>query len=932
MTKIFSIIILVLGCVSAQSQTKGTDRFKSLSETHLSPYDSIPFRCVGPTVMSGRVVDIAWDPQNDHHFYVAYASGGLWETTNNGTSFHPIMDHLQAMTIGAIAVDWKNQKIWVGTGENNSSRSSYSGVGIYCTTNNGQTWTYKGLPESHHIGKIILHPSDPNKIWIGVLGHLYTPNSERGIYFSENGGESWTQQLFIDENTGCIDLEINPSDPTELFAAMWQRSRRAWNFEDGGKNSGVYHSKDGGKTWKKINTAPFPDNEGTGRIGLAFTSDGKNKYLYASIDNQNRRPEKPSERSVIKKNDFEKMTKEQFLALDSTQFASFLKEQYFPEALSRDSLRTLVNLDKIAPSAIYDYLYDANEDLFNSPVVSLEVYQFNFENNSWKKTHEDFLDDVVYSYGYYFGVMEVDPSNPQKIYSAGVPIITSDDGGKTWYGINPANVHVDHHVIKIHPKNSNYIINGSDGGVQISYDGGKTFVNCNTPAVGQFYSVQVDQRSPYNVYGGLQDNGVWYGSSTNTPNRNWTYEGQYPFKNIMGGDGMQVQIDPRNNDIVYTGYQFGYYSRINLANNEYVDFHPEHTLGERPLRFNWQTPILLSSHNADILYMCSNKVHRSMDRGDHFIAISSDLTKGPKAGDVPFGTLTTIDESKLQFGWIVVGADDGSVHITKNGGETWTDISKGLPVKYVSRVIFSKHKKETIWVALNGYREDDFTAYLFVSDDAGKTWTNAGKTLPMSPINVVREDATDPHIIYVGTDDGLFVSNDIGKTFYAFGKLPHVPIHDLVIQEQAEEIVIGTHGRSIWIGDVRAIRSDIPNRNASFHIVLENEYAYANPGKKRTNWFNETTPEIEFMFRSDKAIEAQLLYQDSTVINTITLPSTNGKWMKLTLPRKLDKEKCVDLIDKAEGFKLSDDKELYLPEGQYTILIADKRYEFGVKR
>ncbi|MFY8139003.1 MAG: WD40/YVTN/BNR-like repeat-containing protein, partial [Flavobacteriales bacterium] len=560
MTKIFSIIILVLGCVSAQSQTKGTDRFKSLSETHLSPYDSIPFRCVGPTVMSGRVVDIAWDPQNDHHFYVAYASGGLWETTNNGTSFHPIMDHLQAMTIGAIAVDWKNQKIWVGTGENNSSRSSYSGVGIYCTTNNGQTWTYKGLPESHHIGKIILHPSDPNKIWIGVLGHLYTPNSERGIYFSENGGESWTQQLFVDENTGCIDLEINPSDPTELFAAMWQRSRRAWNFEDGGKNSGVYHSIDGGKTWKKINTAPFPDNEGTGRIGLAFTSDGKNKYLYASIDNQNRRPEKPSERSVIKKNDFEKMTKEQFLALDSTQFASFLKEQYFPEALSRDSLRTLVALDKIAPSAIYDYLYDANEDLFNSPVVSLEVYQFNFENNSWKKTHEDFLDDVVYSYGYYFGVMEVDPSNPQKIYSAGVPIITSDDGGKTWYGINPANVHVDHHVIKIHPKNSNHIINGSDGGVQISYDGGKTFVNCNTPAVGQFYSVQVDQRSPYNVYGGLQDNGVWYGSSTNTPNRNWTYEGQYPFKNIMGGDGMQVQIDPRNNDIVYTGYQFGYYS------------------------------------------------------------------------------------------------------------------------------------------------------------------------------------------------------------------------------------------------------------------------------------------------------------------------------------------------------------------------------------
>ncbi len=368
---------------------------------------------------------------------------------------------------------------------------------------------------------------------------------------------------------------------------------------------------------------------------------------------------------------------------------------------------------------------------------------------SWTKTHDDYLDGLVYSYGYYFGVIKTNPKHPGKIYIAGVPILRSDDGGKTFKSINGQNVHADHHAIWINPKNKNHLIIGNDGGVNISYDDGENWIKCNTPSVGQFYSVNVDNQKPYNVYGGLQDNGVWVGPNNYKPSVSWHEEGEYPYKRLLGGDGMHVEIDNRNPDIVYTGYQFGYYYRIDRFTGKRYFIQPKHELGESPYRFNWQTPIHLSIHNQDILYLGANKLMRSMNQGDDWKAISDDLTNGGKVGNVSYGTLTSVSESPFQFGLIYTGSDDGLVHVTKNSGSSWTQISNSFPKDlWVSRVIASQHKKERVYVSLNGYRWDDFKTYIYVSEDYGNTWKSLNTNIPDSPVNVIKEDPENENLLY----------------------------------------------------------------------------------------------------------------------------------------------------------------------------------------
>lgn len=886
---------------------------------------NVPFENIGPTIMSGRIVDVAVNPNNPNEFYAAYASGGLWHTTNNGTTFSPILDNTSTQNVGDIAVDWKNRTIWVGTGENNSSRSSYAGIGMLKSTDNGKSWTYMGLPDTHHIGRILINPNNPNEVVVGAVGHLYSKNDARGIYKTTDGGKTWKKTLFVNNNSGIIDVAHAPENFNVMYAAAWDKDRKAWNFDGSGTGSGIYKSTDGGDSWQKIaDNSGFPTGTGVGRIGLAVYDANT---VYAIHDSQFRRPkeEKKGDEKGLTKEDFKTMSKADFLALSDKKLNTFLKRNGFQEKYRAENVKQLVRTNEVQPIDIAKYLEDANSLLFDTPVKGAEVYRTDNGGKTWKKTHEGQIDDLFFSYGYYFAQIRVHPKNKNKIYTAGVPIIKSDDGGKTFTSINRENVHADHHALWVNPNLEGHLINGNDGGINISYDDGETWIKCNSPSVGQFYAINVDYNEPYNVYGGLQDNGVWVGPSNHKEDKSWHQEGNYAYESIMGGDGMQVMIDNRNTDIVYTGFQFGNYYRINRETGERKYIQPKHELGESPYRFNWQTPILLSEHNQDILYYGGNKLMRSMNKGDDWTAISDDLTNGGKKGNVAYGTITTIAESPKQFGLLYTGSDDGLIHVTKNGGATWTNISNGLPKDlWVSRVVASSHNKGRVYATLNGYRWDDFTPYVYMSDNYGATWKPISNGIPTSPVNVIKEDATNEAILYVGTDNGLYVSLDQGNSWEAFsGGLPSVAIHDLVIQTKANDLVVGTHGRSIYKTNLMAVQQLNTIKDQSFYAFdIPSIKSSGYWGSSWSKWLQPYEPEhtltlytkasgdLKIKVKKGKHVLKELQHKADSGLNFISYDMTITEKGKKALMKEHD-----DLaIEKKTNGKY------YLPKGEYTIV------------
>ena len=426
---------------------------KKQEKTEQSLLKNIGFKNIGPAIMSGRVVDLAVNPDDPTEFYVAYASGGLWHTLDNGISFTPIMDNAPTQNIGAIAVHWQTRTIWVGTGENNASRSSYAGIGILKSTNNGDTWNNMGLRDSHHIGRIVINPNNADDVVIGVTGHLYSKNEERGVYKTIDGGKSWNKTLFINDETGIIDVAHAPNSFNIMYAAAWQKDRKAWNFTGSGKGSGIYKSVDGGVTWASVTTAAsgFPVGDGVGRIGLAVFDD---TTVYAVLDNQFRRQvtSKKEKSTGLSKEDFKTMSKEAFLALDDKKLNEFLKTNGFQEKYRAANVKNMVRDNAVKPIDLADYLEDANSLLFDTPVIGAEVYRSNDSGKSWQKMNDDYIDDLFYSYGYYFAQIRVDPSNKDHIYLAGVPLIKSEDGGNTFTSISKDNVHSDHHALWINPK------------------------------------------------------------------------------------------------------------------------------------------------------------------------------------------------------------------------------------------------------------------------------------------------------------------------------------------------------------------------------------------------------------------------------------------------------------------------------------------------
>ena len=777
-----------------------------------SPLGALRFRNVGPEVQGGRVVDIEAPASRPETLLVAFASGGLWRTDNRGTSWTPLFDQESSITIGDVAIaDADGQALYVGTGENNSSRTSYAGTGVFKTTDGGGTWRNIGLTDSHHIGRVVVDPRDPRTVFVAATGHLYTENAERGIYKTTDGGETWARVLFVDERTGAIDLVQDPSAPDVLYAATWERARTAANFLESGPGSGIWKSTDAGGTWARLGGG-LPTGATVGRIGLALAA-SRPATLYAVVDNQARRPQtEPFDEEAppgeLTPRRLLHLGGAAFARLDDAVVARFLKHYELPAKLKAARLKADVKAGRITVADLVAWLEDANPELFRSPVIGPEVYRTDDGGATWRRTHEGRIEKVFYTYGYYFARVAVDPADPERVFFGGVPLLGSTDGGRTWKGLDTRGVHGDHHVLFIDPRAPQRVALGNDGGLNLSFDRGATWTKVNNLPVGQFTTLALDNARPYNVVGGLQDNGVMRGPSVYKAGKT----DPHAWKEVYGGDGSAVAVDPKDANVVYAASQFGAASRLDLKAGKKERIRPRAELSakekEKPLRYNWVTPFILSPHSREILYFGANRLYRSFDRGLTWKAISPDLTSNPEQGDVPFGTITSVSESPRTFGTIYAGTDEGRVWGTRDGGTTWTDLSTGLARdRWVTRVVASAHDEGTVYAAQSGYRNDDFAAYLFRSTDFGKTWQSLAAGLPAEPVNTVREDPKARHLLYVGTDSGAFVSLDAGKTWIVLtGGLPRVAVHDLLVHPREGDLVLATHGRSVFVADAAPLR------------------------------------------------------------------------------------------------------------------------------
>ncbi len=929
---LFAVISTDLAA-QASSESEITVSFqdrKKLAET--SWLKNYPARNIGPTVQGGRIIDLDVNLKNTKEFYVAYASGGIFKTVNNGITFEPIFDNNDALGIGDMALSQTDSKIiYVGTGEKNSSRSSYAGSGMYKTFNGGMSWEFLGLAGTQHISRIILHPQDNNTVWVASLGALYTKNIDRGIFKSSDGGKTWKKTLFINDSTGIIDLVINPENPKQLWASSWERSRAAGAFKGNGVGSSIYRSNDGGETWSK-SIAGFPQGKQVGRIGLDVCATKPN-VVYAILDNQAEVEDKKEKKKddKLKIADFKLMSKEEFAKLDDKKLDEFLKDNDFPKKYTAEVVKKEIATGKYTPKAIAEYFgADAKANLFDTKVIGAEVYRSDDSGSTWKKMNSYDLDGVFYTYGYYFAEMRVSPDNADLVYIYGVPMLKSRDGGVTWHKLDTLrgmqDIHSDHHALWINPSDSKHILLGNDGGLYQSYDEGANWIHINNMSVGQFYSVNVDMETPYNVYGGLQDNGVLKGSSKSKPNETEHW------KQIFGGDGMCVAPDPRNNNVVFAGYQFGNYSKLELDKEKEQSITPKHDINEIPLRFNWRTPLIMSKHNPDILYIGAQKVFRSLNQGETWEAISTDLTKNKKQNNVPLSTLTSLTESPLKFGLLYAGTDDGNVWVSKNGGGSWEAINNGLPAdRWISSLSPSPHEEATVFISLNGYRNDEFKTYLFVSNDYGKTWKSIKGNLPESIANVTIQDPVNADLLYCGLDNGTYVSFDKGNTWNLFNSMLNVASYDMMIHPRDNELVVGTHGRSIYVTDVKPMQALKDGGLSKGIIAFAPQALHYNEkwGKKFYPWLDANVPKVNLMYfvgRNANEITIEILDEKKIVKRKFTSTGAVG-FQNVNWDVKVDNNtKAGSIPKKTKATKTtvaSENSMVYATKGKYTIRLTN---------
>jgi len=803
---IFSSRLLLVLCMGlALSLFLGAKKAKKEPEPLLkeSILDGLRWRCIGPSNMGGRIDDFAVVESNPKIIYAGTASGGVWKTTNNGVTWEPIFDDQITSTIGDVTVAPSNLGIiWVGTGEPNNRQSSSWGDGVYKSTDSGKTWKNMGLRDTHHIGRIVIHPTNPDIVYVAALGHLWGPNKERGLFRTMDGGKTWTNTKFIDENTGFVDVALDHENPNVLYAAAYQRRRRGWGFNGGGPGSGLYRTTDGGETWVRL-TNGLPSGN-TGRIGI----------------------------DIYRSN----------------------------------------------PNIVYAVIEHKEGGIFRSEDKGL----------TWKKMSSTNPRPMYYS------KIRIDPNNDQRIWVLGASMYVSEDGGKSFSTNYVRGVHGDHHAMWINPSDSNHMVLGSDGGIYFSYDRGKTWDFVNTLPLGQFYEIGFDFRNPYHVYGGLQDNGSW-GAPSSTLNRLGVSNEDWV--RIGGGDGFYTQVDPNDYNTIYAESQNGNLYRFDVRTGLSKSIRPEPNDEKERYRFNWNSPILISPHDSKTIYYGGNKLFKSKDRGETWEA-SIDLTtqqdreKLPLMGVLPtrdtlsrhdgisyYGDITTISESPLKQGLIYVGTDDGNLQVSRDGDKTWKNVVSKVPrmpkYTYVTRVVASRFKEGTAYATFDGHRNNDFKAYVFVTTDYGESWKNISGNLPKGGIvNVIREHHRNPDLLFIGTERGAYFSVDRGKTWVRFkGNFPTVPVDDIAIHPLENDLIFGTHGRSVWIlDDITPLEQLTKDTLASSAYLFDIRKAtmfspYNHKGNLGHKFFVAQNPDfgamISYYFKEGAKEDVKIAIQDS---------------------------------------------------------------------
>jgi len=668
----------------------------------------------GPVNLGGRISAVAMHPSDASTIYIGAASGGIFKSENAGLSWIPVFDDALSLSIGDVEIATSDPDIlYVGTGEPNAGGGSlaYDGFGIYRSDDAGNSWEYLGLEESGSIGRVVIHPENPDIVYVAAMGRLFSNNTERGVFKSSDGGQNWDQVLFKTDSTGAIDLVMHPDDPDILYAALWERVRTPDRRNYGGPSCGIYKTIDGGNSWMELSNGLPSPSPGIGRIGI--------------------------------------------------------------------------DISRSDPSILYA-IYADNIGYFAG------IYKTTDDGESWVRTNDEDLSNMYQSYGWWFGRIHVDPTDPDIAFPIGFDLYKTSNGGNSYSFISES-VHVDQHDLVAHPTDNQFLILGNDGGIYMSHNGGSSWDHLENLPVMQFYTCEVDEQYPERLYGGAQDMGT-----------NRTMTGALDdWHQIFGGDGFYVLVDPQDNDYVYVSYQYGNFFRSADGGNSFNNGMSGINGSDRK---NWMTPVVFDPHNSSILYYGSDHIYKSTNRAISWQQISADLSNGQGTGNLTYGTVTSIAASGANPDYVYAGTDDGNAWVTRNGGQQWENITAGLPERWITRVAADHVDAEKAFICLSGYRYDSYQPHIFMTLDAGSEWTDISGNLPEVPINDIIVDPELDSTLYIATDFGVYATWDYGQLWHYLGsELPNVPIVDLRLHNPSRKLIAATYGRSMYTFDLNAI-------------------------------------------------------------------------------------------------------------------------------